>query len=243
MVSVGICCYNEEKYLSITVDTVLRAAEEAGISDIDLIIVNDGSTDRTAEVIEQLKEKYPFIRPLHHGGNEGLGKSIRGAMEMANYDKLCFIPGDNDMSLQMIRDLFINRDKADVLITYFVNKEFRGKVRNIVSTLYQWFYMCVFNTYVLYLNGPGLYPTQKIRKLNLKSNRMSIHAELHVKLLCSGCTFYEVPGYMQTGLEGTYSLTWKNFFEVIKMYLWMVYEVKFKTRSFYNKTPVRIVDL
>ena len=242
MVSVAICCYNEEKGLSATLDTVLLAADEAKLSSIDLIIVDDGSTDRTAEVTQQLKEKYPFVRVLQHSSNEGLGKSIRDAMEMAKYGKLCFVPGDNDMSRQMIRDLFIHRDKADVLITYFVNKEFRGKIRNIISTLYQWFYMCVFNTHVLYLNGPGLYPTEKTRKLNLKSNRNSIHAELHVKLLCSGCSFYEVPGYMQTGLEGTNSLSWLNFFEVIKMYLWLIYEIKFKKRSFYDKRPIRIIE-
>jgi len=242
MVSIAICCYNEEKYLRDTVDTVLSAVEAANIVGVDIIIVDDGSVDSTAEVICELKEKFPFIRIISHFSNEGLGKSILDAMKIAKCPKLCFIPGDNDMSHNLIRDLLVHRDKADFLVTYFVNKEVRGKVRNIISTLYQWFYMCVFDTYLLYLNGPGLYPVEKCLKLGLKSKRMSIHAELHVRLLCSGSSFYEIPGYMQTGLEGTASLSWRHFFEVIKVYLSTIYDLKIKTTSFYNKKPVRVMD-
>ena len=59
MISVTIPCLNEEKNLERTVNTVFQAAEEAGNFSLDIIIVNDGSTDRTAEVIASLQAEHP----------------------------------------------------------------------------------------------------------------------------------------------------------------------------------------
>jgi glycosyltransferase involved in cell wall biosynthesis len=240
MISVAIPSLNEEKYLESTVKTVLSAAKDAGDLDLDIIIVNDGSTDRTQEIIENLQTKYSFIQTVNHVGNEGLGKSIRDAIQLAKYPKFCFVPGDNDVSHEMLVTLFLKRDQADLLLTFFLNKEIRGRVRNILSSLFQWIYMGTFNIYVQYLNCPGMYLTEKLRTLGLKSDRISIVAEMNTKMLCTGCTYLEIPGYMQTGLDQSQSLTFNNFLEVLGTFVFIFFEIKIKNRSMFNKNPKRI---
>jgi glycosyltransferase involved in cell wall biosynthesis len=242
MISVAIPCLNEEKYLERTVNTVLQAAEEAGNFSLDIIIVNDGSTDRTAEVIESLQTKHPSIQSVAHVENEGLGKSIRDAILAAKYPNFCFVPGDNDVSKKMLVTLFLKREKADLIMTFFLNKEVRGRARNILSSLFQWVYMGTFNIYVQYLNCPGMYSTQKVRGLDLKSDRISIIAEMNTKMLCTGCTYLEIPGYMQTGLDQSQSLTFSNFLEVVRTYIFMCYEIKFKKKSMFGNKPKRICE-
>jgi glycosyltransferase involved in cell wall biosynthesis len=242
MISVTIPCLNEEKNLERTVNTVFQAAVEAGNFSLDIIIVNDGSTDRTAEVIASLQAEHPSIQAVTHVGNKGLGKSIRDAILVAKYPKFCFVPGDNDVPKEMLVTLFSKREKADLILTFFLNKEHRGRTRNILSSLFQWIYMGTFNIYVQYLNCPGMYSTEKVRGLGLKSDRMSIVAEMNTKMLCTGCTYLEIPGYMQTGLEQSQSLTCYNFLEVVQTYIFICYEIKFKKKSMFGNKPKRICE-
>jgi glycosyltransferase involved in cell wall biosynthesis len=242
MISVAIPSLNEEKYLETTVNTVLRAAEEAGNLCLDIIIVNDGSTDRTAEVIARLQTEHPSIQTVTHAGNKGLGKSIRDAIVVAKYPKFCFVPGDNDVSKEMLVTLFSKREKADLIMTFFLNKEIRGRTRNILSSLFQWIYMGTFNIYVQYLNCPGMYSTETVRGLGLKSDRISIVAEMNTKMLCTSCTYLEIPGYMQTGLDQSKSLTFYNFLEVVQTYFFICYEIKFKNKSMFGHRAKRICE-
>lgn len=240
MVTVVVPVFNEERYVRETALTIAKAAEEAGNPPLDVIIVNDGSTDRTGEIIWELEQEFPFVRSIHHTENLGIGVSIRESIQIAKYPKFMFVPGDNDMPQHVIRDLFMLRDKADIIMIYILNKEIRGRTRTVISVLYGLIYMIVFNIFVQYIHGPCIYPTEKIRKLNLKSKRFSILSEMNVKLLCSGCTFYEIPGYIQTGAEGSTALSLKNLMEVIIAFFRLVWEVKFHNRLCFDKRPIRI---
>ncbi len=67
-VSVIIPVYNDEKYLRQCVDSVLAQT----YSDLEIILVDDGSTDHTPEICEKYREKYNQIRVLHKKNGGGL---------------------------------------------------------------------------------------------------------------------------------------------------------------------------
>ena len=93
----------------------------------------------------------------------------------------------------------------------------------------------------MYPNGPALYPTAKLRALEIKAVDNDIGAELSTKLLRSGCSFCEIPSYMRTGLEGSIPLSMKRVLGIIKTFLCLVYEIKIKNKEKYSKTPVRVM--
>ncbi len=240
MISVVVPAYNEEDLLRETVKNIVRSAEAAGALTIEIIIVNDGSRDRTGQIITELEKEFPCVRGIHHAENSGLGVCIKDALAQARYPKFMIVPGDNDMAPDLITSLFRNYDKADLILAYFINKEDRGRLRNVISALYGLVYMCVFNVFIQYINSPCIYPTDKIRGFRIRSKRFSIVAELTIKCLRSGCTFHEIPGYMQTGVEGSSSLGLKSFLDVVSTFFKLVREIKLSHNLEFNKKPIRI---
>lgn len=234
----AVMALNEERNIRDSVDNLLLAADRARVA-LEIIIVNDGSSDNTGAISEELASRHPNIRVIHHPVNKGLGVNVKDALAMAVAPKLIIVPGDNDMSVELLEQMFLHHDQADLVMSYFLNRESRGRVRNIISAVFNLIYMSTFKVFVQYINGPCVYPTDRLQKFHLHSNRFSIVVEMTIKMLCSGCTYHEVYGYMSAGLKGSRSLSWRNLWEVMGMYLRLVWEVKFTNRHIFNKSPVR----
>ncbi|CAA7618817.1 Glycosyl transferase family protein [Magnetospirillum sp. LM-5] len=82
--SIVIPCYNEEKTLEAIVDRVL-AADRCGL-DLEMVIVDDGSRDRSVEVMKELAAKHPEISTQFHGVNQGKGAALRTGFKQATGD-------------------------------------------------------------------------------------------------------------------------------------------------------------
>ena len=154
-------------------------------------------------------------------------------------EKFLFIPGDNDIPASTLELLFSNAYAADVVMTYFHNDERRGRMRYLLSNLFRVIYTTSFDLYVVYVNGPAVYPTARLRQLDLHSTRFSIVAEINVKLLRQGVSFVELPSNRQVGMEGSTSASWRSLVETARVYLQIFADVYFRERERYAKRPVR----
>ena len=116
-ISVIIPAYNAEKYLEQCVESVRTQI----YNNIEIIIVNDGSTDRTAEIIERLKEKDSRIRTLHKRINEGIGATRNSALELVTGQYILFLDSDDWIDPNHISDLYnlLVRTDSDVSIANF----------------------------------------------------------------------------------------------------------------------------
>ena len=240
-ISIAVPAYNEEKKIEATVENILRAKSIANNLPIEIILINDGSIDQTQHICDSLSSQHDFIHVIHHSTNKGLGESIRSSIKIARGEKWAVLPGDNDTPLEAIVTLFENHDKADIVMLYFINREMRGRKRNTISIIFNTIYLVLFNVYVQYLNGPGTFPTQVIRDMDIYSTRFSIIAEMRVKLLRQGFSFYELPTYMQTGAALSSALSLRNLKEVVLTFFYLIFEIFFKNKRKYSKLPVRIL--
>jgi len=242
--TVMIPALNEEQVLESTFNNVIQAAQKINGLTLDVVIVNDGSSDNTRKVADSIQQKHESTRVIHHSTNRGIGASLQEVVKDAEGEKIVIIPGDNDLPFDLIYSLFSNAHKADLVSCFFLNREKRGRKRNILSTWFGLFYMIAFNVFLQYINGPCVYPTKMLRELKLISTRFSIVAEINVKLLRKGVTFHEIAGYMQTGIEGSHSLSsFKSFIEVAITYARLLYDVRWASRAEYNKLPVRYQEV
>ncbi|MBX9633735.1 MAG: glycosyltransferase family 2 protein [Magnetospirillum sp.] len=82
--SIVIPCYNEERTLESIIDRVL-AADRCGL-DLEIVIVDDGSRDRSVEVMKALAAKHPVISCFEHGINQGKGAALRTGFKKATGD-------------------------------------------------------------------------------------------------------------------------------------------------------------
>jgi glycosyltransferase involved in cell wall biosynthesis len=110
-----IPCLNEESTLPMTLEKIPKKID--GVSEIEILIINDGSTDKTVEIAEKLGVK-EFV---HHPKNRGLAMSLRDAIRRSlelGADILVLTDGDNQYPQERIPDLVapIVKGKADIVI-------------------------------------------------------------------------------------------------------------------------------
>jgi glycosyltransferase involved in cell wall biosynthesis len=239
-VSVVIPALNEEKTLGAAVATILKAAKSAGDVPVEIIIVNDGSTDSTAEVIEKLKKEHPRVRSVDHGANRGFGAAFLSGLGAAGYPWIALFPGDNAVSSEMFSGMLRNAGKADLILAFTMNIEARSRPRNFLSGIFSFIYTATFNIPLRYINSTPVYPVGRLRELPLRCQRYSFPAEPTIKLLRQGCSFMEIPGYINPGATKSSALRVRNLLEVAKCYLLLVYEIYFLSREKYARAPVRV---
>ena len=114
--SIIIPAYNESLRITATLDKVLAyVAEQRWQSEI--IVVNDGSRDDTAQIIGQYALRHPNVRLLQNPGNRGKGYSVRNGMQNAKGDVLLFSDADLSSPIYEAGKLFAALEKgADVAI-------------------------------------------------------------------------------------------------------------------------------
>ena len=91
--SVFFPAYNDSGTIASLVITALRTAERL-TPDYEIIVVNDGSADRTAEILDELARIYPRVRVVHHPSNRGYGGALRTGFETASRELVFYTDGD-----------------------------------------------------------------------------------------------------------------------------------------------------
>lgn len=238
--TIAICAFNEEANILSTIRSVYDALKLVPDLRYEVLVMDDGSTDNTAIIVERILPDYSNLFLIKNIVNLGLGSSIRKAIQAGKMNKFIFIPGDNDIPVSTLTLLFKNAYAADIVMTYFQNDESRGRSRYLLSMLFKVIYSTTFNLYLIYVNGPAVYPADRLKKLNLISTKFSIVVEINIKLLRQGLTFVELPSNRQVGLLGSTSASFKSLLEVIKVYAHLFFYVHVKNRSSNRMTPKRI---
>ena len=109
--------YNEEA----DVEAVVREGLEVlplFADDIEVIVVDDGSTDATGTIADRLASEDPRVRVVHHRPNRGYGGAIRSGLASARKELVFFTDGDRQFRLDDIARLLPLLDRADVAVGY-----------------------------------------------------------------------------------------------------------------------------
>lgn len=238
--TVAIPALNEERNIASTIDSVLAAAAKAPGLAVEVLVIDDGSRDRTAEIVADLSRTHANVRLLRNPRNLGLGASIRKAIMEATGERFVIVPGDNDMPRTTLEVLFRNANAADVVMVYFLNDEIRGRARYLMSEAFRHIYSTIFDLYIKYLNGPAVYPVAMLREMKLRSTRFSIVAEINVRLLRQGLSYAELPSVRQMGMAGSTSASMRSLAEAARVFAGLLLDVFFREPHRYAKRPVRV---
>ncbi len=240
MFSFIVPAFNEEGNIAATVETITSAALESGLSEIQIVVVNDGSTDGTAQVLQRVMTQYPHLHVVTHPVNQGFGAAFRSGMAAVRGDRCMIVPGDNDLERNFLLLMLRFRDSAELVMSFLVNTENRTLLRNVLSYLYRIAYLVAFRIHANYINGPCIYPTALLKRLTIRGSGFSVAAEVVTKLLRSGTTFCEIPGYTQTGTRPRGMLSLRNFWAVTRSFLQLCIDIHIVHRRTFDKVPRRI---
>ena len=114
--SIVIPAYNESARIELTLDRVMSCVEKQGW-DAEVLVVDDGSTDSTPEIIHRWMERYPRLHLVKNEGNRGKGYSVRNGLLQATGEVVMFTDADLSAPMEEAERLLAAiRDGADVAI-------------------------------------------------------------------------------------------------------------------------------
>lgn len=227
-VSVLVPVYNEAETLATALKRILQVDYPC---DAEVVVVDDGSTDATPEILHGLNE--PRLRVLTHPVNRGKGAAIRTAAGHATGDYMIVCDADLEYSPEEIPRLLQPVLAGDADVVYgsrtfgsHTAYSFWYVMGNKVVTLYA---NIAFNSWISDLETCfKLLPLPLYRELDVRSAGFGMEAEVTGKLLARGHRPYEVPiSYKARSREEGKKLTWQDGVEA----LWILSRERWRGRA------------
>ena len=171
-VSVIVPVFNTEKYLRRCLDSLVNQT----LKDIEIIVVNDCSTDNSRKILDYYEEKYKSIlKVFHNESNRGIGYSRNLGMEKAEGEYLCFLDSDDWVKLDMYEKMYkkAKLESLDLVICNYDKKKMDNdgnfsKIENDY-VIPEYSVTCLKSTPELLLTV-NMGPTNKLYKKTLLKN-------------------------------------------------------------------------
>jgi glycosyltransferase involved in cell wall biosynthesis len=112
---------NEEDNVAPIVEEALTVLPRFA-DDIEITVVDDGSTDRTGAIADELARKDPRVRVIHHGTRRGYGGAVRSGLVVATKPWVFFTDGDRQFALEDLGRLMEAADGADAVVGYRIKR-------------------------------------------------------------------------------------------------------------------------
>ncbi len=198
-ISFIIPVYNEE----LNIENVLRDLNQVLQSNQnwgwELIVVEDGSSDRTREVLMKLRNKYPISELILHNKNQGYARSLKDGIDRARGKFLMYIGADEEFDCSEVPH-FINplfENKADVILGVRWQRNAYKLFRFFLSIIYIFTLNYLFKLRINDYNWSQAWPKQLLERIDLKSNSLFVLPEIIIKARDLNYRIKEIPSNHQ----------------------------------------------
>lgn len=222
--SLVIPCYNEEDALPPTVQKLMRAFQAQDIG-LELVCVDNGSSDRTAEVIADLAKRYPGqIHSARVIRNIGMGQGVLTGIPLATAPLVGVIPADGQVDAEDCVRLYEAVTDVGGPVVGKVRRRFRmdGTLRKIVSVVYNLFVRALWPGIGSWdINGcPRILPRDVWLSMELESTNWLLEPETLIKAHYLGLRVIELNVFARTRARGLShvraSTCWEFFVYLIR---------------------------
>ena len=192
-ISVFFPAYNDGGTIPSMVLTALMTLREL-TDDYEVIVVNDGSADYTAEVLTELALRYPELRVIHHEQNRGYGGALRTGFRHATKELIFYTDGDAQYDPRELKRLYqVWDDDVDFVNGYKISRS-DPLHRIIIGRLYHWIVKLSFGLRLRDVDCDFRLMRRSIfDQIHLKSDSGVICVELMKKVQDAGFRIREVP--------------------------------------------------
>jgi glycosyltransferase involved in cell wall biosynthesis len=192
-ISIFYPAYNDENSIGEMVNQALALAPRF-TSDYEVIVVNDGSSDGTAAVLDELARKHSRVRVIHHPRNRGYGGALRSGFTNATKDFVFYTDGDGQYDVNELAKLIpLMTEEVDVVNGYKLKRS-DGKRRIILGAAYKLLARLLFRLPIRDVDCDfRLMRRSAIQSIDLVSTSGVVCTEMIYKLKRAGCRFTEAP--------------------------------------------------
>ncbi len=190
--SVFFPAYYDEDNIGKVVDKAVEVLESLKLKEYEVIIIEDGSPDRTAEVADALAQKHKHVRVIHHEKNMGYGATLRDGFYAAKLDYVFYSDGDNQFDLDELRKFVALIPYSDIVIGYRISKQY-SQWRRFTSFVYNYVLRRLFDVNYMDVDCAfKLFKADLFKKITIESVDAFIDAEIMLKARLLGYTVTEI---------------------------------------------------
>jgi glycosyltransferase involved in cell wall biosynthesis len=216
--TVFVSCYNEENLILRTLDTVRAALAEVARWQYEIIVVDDLSRDRSADLVEEYIRAHPHERILlrRNGKNRGLAQNYFDVAFIGKGKYYRLICGDDAEPKDTMVAVFAAIGETDIVIPYYAESEGRSASRMLLSNAYTFLVNAISGHRLKYYNGLAVHLRYNVMRWHPNTRGFGFQADIICLLLDQGFTYKEVPvrTVERKGQGNSRALTFKNLLSV-----------------------------
>lgn len=227
--SIVMPAYNEEANIEKTVRACSETLASINCSG-EIIVTNDGSKDRTFEVLQNMCTEFPNLKIVHHPVNRGYGAALKSAISASSGDYIITIDSDGQFDIKELPYFLkpsnngtavvtgYRKKKSDTVFRVFANKGLNGMIKVLFGAKFKDI-NCAFR----------LYRSDVLKAIDIESTGYQAPSEIMIKIMNLGHNFREVGVSHYSRAAGQSAL--KPFKTIVQMSAFLVY-LKLKTILF-----------
>jgi len=184
--------YNEEENIEICITNMMNFLKNL-TENFEIIIVDDGSTDKTPQIADELSKRYSPVKVIHHPHNKGYGAAIKTGFSHCKKDLIFYTDSDNQFDIKEITVFLEKIQLYDMVIGYRAKRK-DPWMRLLYSKVYK---MVIFFVMNLKLKDVDcsfkLFRREVIDSFELYTDTGSIDLEILYKAVQKKFSFCEIP--------------------------------------------------
>jgi glycosyltransferase involved in cell wall biosynthesis len=218
-----------------SIASMVAAAEialRAVARDYEIVVVNDGSSDYTAAILEEISTRYPKLRVITHPSNQGYGAALRTGFSAAVKDWVFYTDGDAQYNPLELVDLVNALHEGVDVVNGYKRSRNDSWMRILIGRAYHYLVKILFGLRIRDVDCDfRLIPNQILKEIELKSVSGAICIELVKKIQDAGYVFAEIPvsHYSRKYGVSQFFVSWRiiqTFRQLVNLYWMLVVQKK-----------------
>lgn len=194
--TIAIPAYNEEENLGWVLKNTLAEAQKH-LLDFEIVVIDDGSTDRTGKIADTFAKKNKHVRVVHQK-NGGYGEAMLRGIKEAKKEFVGYMPADGQFLLKDMLNCLILAEQADLILGYRGIRKDYGFYRKTLSYGYIFLLRVLFGLTYKDVNWLNIWRTKEVRKIKIKSRGVFLLAEIIINFkrknlrIIEAASFYRI---------------------------------------------------
>lgn len=232
-ITIAIPAYNEEENIEFVVKKSLKELPKY-FSNYEVLVVDDGSKDKTASILDSLSKKSKNLRVIHQP-NGGYSQAMLTGIRNAQKEFVAYLPADGQYFVSDMAKMFPLMENSDIVLGYRGIRKDYNFYRKIISYGYLSFLWLLFGITVKDLNGPNIWRTSQVNKLkkiySVDSKGVFILAEIVARFVKKDLRISEAPSVYRSRIGGVvknakFKVVKDTFIDAVKIW-WKMQTARF----------------
>lgn len=186
------------------------------------VLIDDGSTDKTLEVLNGLKRKLPDVKVISHPKRQGIGSCLKDGYSEADGEFMTFMPADGQIDPFDLQRLYNAIQGVDFVTTYYETTNF-PLIRRLFSTTVRLIVLVLFGPFPR-IAGSYMFRRSILDTITLHSDSFAVNFEFVIKARRHKFKYRELTTQSRERISGqskvvNFKTIWSVFSEIIKMRL------------------------